>query len=174
MIEEMITDTLALAKDEHAAHRPVRPIDPRPVIERLCGKLVTLATGVRPSVTVHPLPHVLATAPLIDRIFFNLVTNALKYSATRARPEIEIGAIDTPEGPALYVRDNGVGFPPEEAESLFGAFTRLSTSCGHEGLGLSLVARLVRAHGGRIWAEGRPGRGATFFVRLPAAPAVPA
>jgi hypothetical protein len=169
MIEEMITDTLALAAGENAAHRPSKSIDPKPVIEKLCAKLAALHPGPAASITVKPLPMVLGTAPLLERIFFNLVSNALKYSAGSSGPVIEIGAVDAPGGMAIYVRDNGVGFLPEEADALFGEFSRLSTSVGHEGLGigLSLVARLIHSHKGRIWAESKPGEGATFYVQLP-------
>ena len=175
MIEEMIADTLALAAREHSDGPTAKPIDPKPVIDRLCGKLRSLHPTPRPRFLVHPLPPVLASGALIDRIFFNLVSNSLKYSASRPEPFVEIGPLDTPDGPAIYVRDNGVGFSPEEADGLFREFSRLSTSAGHDGLGvgLSLVARLVRAHHGRIWAEGRPGEGATFFVLLPGAPPSP-
>ena len=75
----------------------------------------------------------------------------------------------TDEGVVLFVRDNGVGFDARDADKLFREFSRLSTATKSEGfgLGLSLVARLVRAHGGDIWAESEVGAGATFYVRLP-------
>lgn len=173
MIEEMITDTLALAAGENASHRPSKAIDPRPVIEKLCAKLTTLHDGTPVEITVGPLPQVQGSAPLLERIFFNLVSNALKYSSGNPRPKIEIGAVDAAGGKAIYVRDNGVGFSSEEADALFGEFSRLSTAVGHEGLGLglSLVARLIHSHKGRIWAESKPGEGATFYVQLPAPPA---
>ncbi len=68
------------------------------------------------------------------------------------------------------MRDNGVGFDARDSDRLFREFSRLSTAGQTEGfgLGLSLVAKLVRAHGGRIWAESAVGQGATFFVQLPA------
>lgn len=171
MIEGMIGDTLSLAGGTAPAVDARRTIDPRPVLERLCDRLTALRPPPRARVVIHPLPEVEGSALLIERIFFNLVSNALKYSSSRPDPRIEIGAVGTPDGPALYVRDNGVGFPQEEADALFAEFSRLSTSEGHEGLGLglSLVARLVRSHHGRIWAEGRPGEGATFYVHLPVA-----
>ncbi len=169
MMEEMISDTLALASDEHAGRRPERMVDPRSVIERLCGRLTAFRPAPRPRVIIHPLPRVCASELMLERVFFNLVSNALKYSARSADPLVEIGARDTPEGPALFVRDNGVGFSPGEAEALFADFSRLSSAEGHDGvgLGLALVARLVRSIQGRIWAEGSPGRGATFYVLFP-------
>lgn len=170
MIEEMIRDTLSLAGGDEVWPEAARGVDPRPVLEKLCGRLTALKSPPRPKVVVHPLPEVAGSPLLIERIFFNLVSNALKYSSSRPQPLVEIGTADSPDGPAIYVRDNGVGFPQAEAAALFAEFSRLSTSEGHEGLGLglSLVARLVRAHHGRIWAEGRPGDGATFYVYLPA------
>lgn len=173
LIEEMIGDTLTLAAGP-AADRPApRPIDPGPVIERLGQKLLALHPSPRPELVVHPMPPVAACPLLLERIFFNLISNAFKYTATRPAPRVEIGSVGTPDGPALYVRDNGVGFAPGETEALFAEFSRLSTSEGHEGLGLglSLIARLVQAHHGRIWAEGRLGEGATFYVLLPPAAA---
>ena len=169
MMEEMISDTLALASDEHAGRRPSGIVDPRPVIERLCVRLTTFRSSPRPRIVIHPLPSVCASELMIERVFFNLVSNALKYSEQSGEPVVEIGAKDTPEGPALYVRDNGVGFSPGEADALFADFSRLSSSKGHEGmgLGLALVGRLVRSIQGRIWAEGSPGKGATFYVLFP-------
>ena len=76
--------------------------------------------------------------------------------------------------PVIYVRDNGVGFDSRDADKLFQEFSRLDTAQTADGLGLglSLVARLLRAHGGRIWAESLVGAGATFFVEFPKAAAV--
>jgi len=173
MMEDMIGDTLSLACGPEEGEVVEESVDPAPVLRRLCGKLITLSPPPRPVVEVGPLPRVAGSALLIERVFFNLIANALKYASSRPDPRIEIGAAEGPEGPAIYVRDNGVGFPQEEAEALFAEFSRLSSAEGHEGLGLglSLVARLVRSHHGRIWAEGRPGEGATFYVYLPPPPA---
>lgn len=170
MIDEMVTDTLTLAGARDQAEAGARRVRPRQVLERLCARLVGLKPPPRPQIVIHDLPEVAGSALLVERIFFNLLTNALKYSAARPAPCIEIGSVDTADGPAIYVRDNGVGFPESEAAALFTKFTRLSTAEGHDGLGigLSLVARLVHAHHGRIWAESRPGEGATFYVFLPA------
>ncbi len=175
MMEEMITNILRLASDEHSASGPEHPINPRPVIERLCWKLAAVQPKPRPTINILPLPPVLASEPLLERVFFNIVANALKYSASRSEPVIEIGALESPEGPVLYVRDNGVGFDARDAERLFREFSRLPSAASSDGLGLglSLVSRLLRAHHGRIWAEGRPGEGATFYVRFGPA-AVPA
>lgn len=169
IMEEMITETLALAAEKNSGQQPARLVDPTPSIRRVASKLLSLAKDPKPELVVHPLPPLLTTLPLIDRVFFNLIANAIKYSASRPNPKIEVGAADTPQGPALYVRDNGVGFSNQEGAELFKEFSRLSTAEGHDGLGLglSLVARLVHSHHGRIWAEGRVGEGATFYVWFP-------
>ena len=168
MMEEMITNILRLAVDEHAAIRPDVTINPRPVIDRLCEKLGGLWPDVPVRFIVHPMPLVLSTPPLLDRVFFNLIVNAIKYAAGCGAPVVEIGGFDSPEGPVLYVRDNGVGFDARDADRLFREFSRLPGAEASDGLGLglSLVAKLLRAHHGCIWADGRPGEGATFFVRF--------
>ncbi len=166
MMEEMITNILRLASDEHTASGPEHPINPRPVIERLCWKLAAIQPKSRPIINILPLPPILVSEPLLERVFFNIVGNALKYSVGRSEPMIEIGAQESPAGPVLYVRDNGVGFDTRDSDRLFREFSRLPGAASSDGLGLglSLVSRLLRSHQGRIWAEGRPGEGATFYV----------
>jgi signal transduction histidine kinase len=96
----------------------------------------------------------------------NLLDNACKFSAGRAvPPRVEVG--ERPDG-AIFVRDNGVGFPPEEGHKLFQPFSRLHGSAFEgTGIGLATVARIVRRHGGAVGAESRPGEGATFWFTLP-------
>lgn len=178
MMQDLVQNILQLARDEHEGQgsRPEQPVDPRPVMVRLTGHLRGLRPQPMPQFVIGPMPCVGVSAVLVERIFYNLLTNALKYSAQTAQPRIEIGGHESPEGPVLYVRDNGVGFDARDADRLFREFSRLPGAERSEGfgLGLSLVARLVRAHQGRIWAEGSPGAGATFYVQLPAPPTVAA
>ena len=99
----------------------------------------------------------------------NLLGNAWKYSAKKALPRIEFGAIagDDP-APTFYVRDNGVGFSPKYADKLFKIFQRLHSSNDFEGQGVGLVTveRIIHRHGGKIWAESEEGEGATFYFTL--------
>lgn len=116
-------------------------------------------------------PPVIGDAVLLREVWINLLDNALKYSADRALSEIALGWRPVPEGTEYWVRDNGVGFEPAKADKLFGMFARLDHERRYEGsgIGLALTRRVVESHGGRIWAESRPGDGACFHLVLPAA-----
>jgi PAS domain S-box-containing protein len=98
----------------------------------------------------------------------NLLGNAFKFTAKKPEARIEFGATDQDGAPAYYVRDNGAGFDQAYAGKLFGAFQRLHDQDEFDGVGIGLaaVARVVRRHGGRVWAEGEVGRGATFYFTL--------
>ncbi len=98
----------------------------------------------------------------------NLFGNALKYSAPRAETRLQFGALQRADGKVYYVRDNGVGFDMAYAGKLFGAFQRLHAEAAFagSGIGLAIVDRIVKKHGGRIWAESEPDQGATFFFTL--------
>jgi light-regulated signal transduction histidine kinase (bacteriophytochrome) len=119
---------------------------------------------------VGPLPDVSGDPTVLKQVFVNLVDNALKYSRARQPARIEIGSRHADDGHAIvYVRDNGAGFDMRYAEKLFGVFQRLHRAEDFEGtgIGLATVQRIVVRHGGRIWAESEPEKGATFYVTLP-------
>jgi light-regulated signal transduction histidine kinase (bacteriophytochrome) len=104
---------------------------------------------------------------LLTIVFENLIGNAWKFTGKRADARVEIGVI--PGAPrAYFVRDNGAGFDMAYASKLFGVFQRLHSAAEFEGTGIGLVTvqRIIRRHGGRIWAEGETNRGATFFFTL--------
>ncbi len=98
----------------------------------------------------------------------NLLDNAWKFTRDQSHPRIEFGAVEEEGETVYFVKDNGVGFDETYAENLFGPFQRLHTSEEFEGtgLGLSTVQRIVHRHGGRVWAEGEMGKGATFYFTL--------
>jgi PAS domain S-box-containing protein len=112
---------------------------------------------------------------LLAQIMINLVGNAWKFSARKAQTEIRIGTRTGDHGETVYfVADSGAGFDMAHATRLFGAFQRLHAPSEFEGtgIGLALVQKIVQRHGGRIWAEARPGDGATFFFTLSGEPPV--
>lgn len=112
---------------------------------------------------------------LLARVLSNLIGNAWKFTGRQAKARIEVGCMHGPGGQlAYFVRDNGAGFDMAHASRMFRAFERLHTAAEFEGtgIGLAIVHKVVNRHGGQIWAESEPGRGATFYFTLNA-PAVP-
>jgi signal transduction histidine kinase len=117
-------------------------------------------------------PHLNANADpqLVRVVLDNLLGNAAKFSSRKADARVEFGSTMQNGEAVYYVRDNGVGFDMAYANKLFGAFQRLHSTKEFEGTGIGLAnaQRIIARHGGRIWAEGRPERGATFYFTLPA------
>ena len=116
----------------------------------------------------EPLPSADCDPGLIKQVFINLLSNAAKYTRRREDPRIEIGQKPVDGNTAIFIRDNGVGFNMKYAGKLFGVFQRLHRPEDFEGtgVGLATVARIVRKHGGSIWAEAEVDKGATFFFTL--------
>jgi len=120
-----------------------------------------------------PLPKVHADPGMMERIFTNLLDNAIKYSAPTQHAIIEVEGY-VGNGEAVYlVRDNGVGFDMRFVGKLFGVFQRLHrpSEFSGTGIGLSIVKRIVTRHGGRVWAEGKLNHGTTIGFSLPQAEA---
>jgi light-regulated signal transduction histidine kinase (bacteriophytochrome) len=107
-------------------------------------------------------------AALLRIALDNLLRNAWKFTGKASTPKIEVGSRVMGSELAFFVRDNGVGFDPANADMLFRAFQRLHSTAEFEGtgIGLAIVARVIHHHGGSIWAEAAAGRGATFFFTL--------
>ncbi len=120
---------------------------------------------------VRDLPHAWGDPRIIHQVIANLLSNALKYTRSKATAMIEVGGFEKQGQNIYYVRDNGIGFDSADSETIFGLFQRLPRSQEVEGTGVGLVIthRIIEKHGGRVWAEGRVNEGATFYFSLPAA-----
>ena len=118
---------------------------------------------------IDELPPCDGDPALLKQVWMNLLSNAYKFSRKREFARIEIGAIKHPDEIVYFVKDNGTGFDMRYADKLFGVFQRLHYAEEYEGtgVGLAIVQRIVRRHGGRVWAESELGHGATFFFSLP-------
>lgn len=117
---------------------------------------------------IHPLPFVECDPALMEVVFTNLLSNALKYTRPREQALIEVGSIEENGGSVIFVRDNGVGFSMKYADKLFGVFQRLHRAEDFEGtgVGLATVHRILNKHGGKIWAEAELDQGACFYFTL--------
>ena len=163
----MVDDLLAFSRIGRVQMR--REMVPmRRLVEQCRRELLPDIKGRSINWIMGDLPETQGDSALLKLVWLNLISNAVKY--TRGQPEarIEIGIADSSNSPTYFVRDNGVGFDMQYAPKLFGVFQRLHRSEEFEGTGIGLanVRRIVLRHGGRIWADASPGRGATFYFTL--------
>jgi signal transduction histidine kinase len=144
-------------------------VDLNALIQTCIRELEMATQGRDVAWRVAPLPAATGDHAMLSQVFANLLGNAVKYTSPRDAAVIEIGSAGEDNGQLiLFVRDNGVGFDMQYADKLFEVFQRLHRADEFEGsgIGLASVHRIIARHGGRIWAEGRPGEGATFYFTL--------
>ena len=166
----LVDDLLAFAR---LGRQPIRkqPVDPAKLVRQSLDLLRGEQDGRRVEIVIGDLPPCDGEPALLQQVWTNLLSNALKYTRGREVAMIAVGcrADGGPPGePAYFVRDNGVGFDMLYTDKLFGVFQRLHRAEDYEGtgVGLAIVQRVVHRHGGRVWAEAQPDRGATFYFTL--------
>ena len=132
-------------------------------------ELKAQAPGRHLDLTIKELPPAFGDPSLLNQVLVNLLTNACKYTKFEETASIEVGGWRAAGENVYYVKDNGVGFDMRFENKLFGVFQRLHGGTDFEGtgVGLAIVQRILQRHGGRVWAEGKVGEGATFYFALP-------
>jgi light-regulated signal transduction histidine kinase (bacteriophytochrome) len=167
-MRELINDLLAFARLARRAPE-MSNVDLTALVRSTFEELVAGEGDRQVDFTLHPLGEVRGDPLMLRQVFANLLSNALKFSRNTPRPSIEVGRRAEGAEHVYYVRDNGAGFDMQYAHKLFSVFQRLHASEEFEGtgVGLAIVQRVVLRHGGRVWAEGAVGQGATFYFTLP-------
>jgi light-regulated signal transduction histidine kinase (bacteriophytochrome) len=145
-----------------------REVPLTPLVEDVVGQLRAETNGRSIEWQIEELPSVEGDTSLIKLALNNLLSNAVKFTRTRKQAIIRIRPLDFEGQIGLAIQDNGVGFKMAYAGKLFGMFQRLHRSDEFEGngAGLAVVQRIAHKHGGRVWAEAEPDKGATFYLTL--------
>jgi light-regulated signal transduction histidine kinase (bacteriophytochrome) len=169
LMDTLISDLIKLSLLGRQALYPV-PLDPTPLIE---GAIKTFADQIKKNKTkikIKELPHCRADENLLKIVFHNLISNAVKFTQNKKKPEIIIGyqPDQSSERVVYYIKDNGVGFKMEDMEKAFDTFQRLHSQDEFQGTGtgLALAKKIINRHGGEIWVEAAVDQGATFYFDL--------
>ena len=166
-MDQLTRDILSFAQSGRVALSSA-PVDMNALVAATVKELEPETKGRRIAWRIADLPAVRGDAGLLRQVWANLLSNALKYTRKRESAAITVTGAATPEGLLFTVADNGVGFDMAYVGKLFEIFERLHPDQFEgTGVGLAHVRRIVERHGGRIWAEGKPGAGATFSFLLP-------
>jgi PAS domain S-box-containing protein len=164
---QLIDDLLAFSRVGRQQPK-LRQVDHGQLVRSALQQLAPMRQGRQIELRVGALPTSQGDPAMLHQVWINLLSNALKYTRKTPAAVIEVGSRDTPAGPLYFVKDNGAGFDMRYAHKLFGVFERLHRAEDFEGtgVGLAIVQRIVQRHGGKVAAEGEPGRGATFSFQL--------
>jgi light-regulated signal transduction histidine kinase (bacteriophytochrome) len=165
-MDRLIDDLLAFSRlGRHSLEK--QSVDMNEMVRKAINEFSPIfSEGLLP-IQVHELPACEGDPSLLLQLWMNLISNSVKFTRNCDRPDIEIGYLEE-EPIVYYIKDNGIGFDMKYADKLFGVFQRLHSVDEFEGtgVGLAIVERIVRRHGGKIWAQSASGEGATFFFTL--------
>jgi len=163
----LIEDLLEFAR---LSRQPLnkRAVNTETLVRDVIKDLASQREGRQVEIRIADLMPCRGDRALLKQVWVNLISNAQKYTRKCERAVLEIGCQREKNEDVYFVRDNGIGFDMHYAHKLFGVFQRLHRAEDFEGtgVGLSIVQRVVRRHGGRVWAEAAEGRGATFYFTL--------
>ena len=170
-LDGMIDAMLSLSRFARTDFDPVET-DLSGVVREVLQELSQAEPGRAAEFVIQPGMLVRGDERMLRILVSNLAGNSWKYSADTGCTRIEFGRIEGTRVPVYFIRDNGVGFDMKQSDKLFRVFTRLhdATRFSGTGIGLATAQRVVTRHGGRIWAEGEPGQGATFYFTLSPSP----
>lgn len=167
-METLIHDLLTFSRSVQIDDSPIGAADLSISFADALSVLKGRIEEVGAVIQASTLPVVSGDASQFTHVFQNVLSNALKYRNKDVRPEILVSAKQDGDLWIISVEDNGIGFDPKYAERIFGLFKRLhKDEYEGTGLGLAICKRIVERYGGRIWAEGRVGAGATIYFSLP-------
>lgn len=164
---QLIDDILQLSRAGRQEMKMYK-IDMEALVRTVFGELAS-AGADEVKLELKPLPTAYGDQTLIRQVLTNLISNSFKFTQPVKSPLIEVGALDGESENTYYVRDNGVGFNMKYSNKLFGLFQRLHGQDEFDGtgVGLSIVQRIIRRHGGHVWGEGEVNQGATIYFTLP-------
>ncbi|MCX6279520.1 MAG: PAS domain-containing protein [Bacteroidetes bacterium] len=147
----------------------LKPINMKQVFDEALSQVKEANPGRIIKWNISSMPTVIVDYNLLSMVWYNLISNAVKFTRNRKTAKIEVGVKEEESQYIFYVRDNGVGFDMQYAQKLFGVFQRLHPVADFEGTGIGLanVRRTISRHGGITWAEAAPDKGATFYFTLP-------
>ncbi len=167
-MDHLVENMLRLARLGKSELRK-SPTDMKALVNEVISDMKTLHLHHAMEIVMNDLPEADCDSGLMKQVWTNLISNAVKYSAKHPSPKVEIGYGKKNGSDFYYVKDNGVGFDMQYAHKLFGAFQRLHHADEFEGtgVGLVIVSRVIKKHGGRVFAESESGKGASFYFALP-------
>lgn len=165
---QLIDDLLAFSKLIREKINKTK-INTKTLVNSVYADISTVTDVSKVKFKLLDLPESYADASMIKQVWYNLISNAIKFSSKKETPFIEIGFNEATDETIYYIKDNGDGFDMNYYNKLFGVFQRLHSEKEFlgTGVGLANVKRILQKHNGRIWAEGKKGEGATFYFTLP-------